>query len=191
MIHEIPNFLNPDACKAAIGYFESIDPEDPDKESANPFFNKRSLDISLVDPLETRRKFRAFDQMMIQTISKLYPEEEFIFTEYMNIVKWPSGMLCQEDDPRYSMEPHTDNEDDPDIDEYLNQRHWSSVCYLNDDYDGGHTIFPDHNRVIVPEVAKVIFFPSTYLHGVTRVTGGDRYTIASWFTRDSDSVSNF
>tara|TARA_Y100000022_G_scaffold199781_1_gene213125 strand:- start:1056 stop:1628 length:573 start_codon:yes stop_codon:yes gene_type:complete len=190
MIHEISNFLNPDACKAAIDYFESIDPDDPDKESPkNLFFNKRSLDISLVDTLEVRRKFRAFDQMMIQTISKLYPEEEFIFTEYMNIVKWPNGL--REKNPKYSMEPHTDNEDDPDIGEYLNQRHWSSVCYLNDDYDGGHTIFPDHNRVIVPEVAKVIFFPSTYLHGVTRVSGGDRYTIASWFTRDSDSVSNF
>ena len=42
MIYEISNFLNPDACKAAIDYFESIDPDDPDKESPkNLFFNKR------------------------------------------------------------------------------------------------------------------------------------------------------
>jgi prolyl 4-hydroxylase len=36
------------------------------------------------------------------------------------------------------------------------------IVYLNDDYEGGHTVFPNHRVSVKPEVGKALFFRYDY-----------------------------
>ena len=58
---------------------------------------------------------------------------------------------------------------------------WSTVIYLNDpsEYEGGVIYFPNQNFEYKPRQYSAVFFPSAgseYIHGITTVTSGHRYT---------------
>jgi len=62
---------------------------------------------------------------------------------------------------------------------------YSSIFYINDDYEGGEICFPDYNLEIKPEAGSVVFFPSNskYIHAVKKVIKGDRYAVPSlWYS---------
>lgn len=57
---------------------------------------------------------------------------------------------------------------------------WTSVLYLNDNFDGGCTIVGGEK--VSPKKGDLILFTgSSILHGVEEVTKGTRYTITSWY----------
>lgn len=59
-------------------------------------------------------------------------------------------------------------------------RYFSVVCYLNDDFTGGQTSFPGLNYSATPESGKAIVFPSNYLHCSEPVTTGEKFVVVSW-----------
>lgn len=68
--------------------------------------------------------------------------------------------------------PHTDSNDPETWIE------WSTVVYLNDEYEGGNIYFPNQDFVYKPKKGSAVFFPSAgteYIHGVTEVLSGTRY----------------
>ena len=52
------------------------------------------------------------------------------------------------------------------------------------------TYFPNQKLEIQPKAGHTVFFPGTleYLHGVSRITKGNRYTIASFLTYDQSKT---
>ena len=60
---------------------------------------------------------------------------------------------------------------------------WVSVCYLNDNYEGGETMI--ESDLIKPKKGRLVVFPSKKLsHGVSLVKRIPRYTyIACWQER--------
>jgi len=58
----------------------------------------------------------------------------------------------------------------------------SMVLYLNDDFEGGDFVFPDHNVRVRPKPGMLVCFPSNhhYKHGVEPVTRGKRYSMVCW-----------
>lgn len=59
-------------------------------------------------------------------------------------------------------------------------RYFSVVCYLNDDFTGGRTLFPTLNYAVTPEAGQAILFPSNYLHGSEPVVSGKKLVFVSW-----------
>lgn len=64
----------------------------------------------------------------------------------------------------------------------------SSVLYFNDEFEGGEIFFPEFDFVHKPKAGDGIFFPAftkehSYMHGVTKVTSGKRYTMGLWHTQ--------
>lgn len=58
---------------------------------------------------------------------------------------------------------------------------FSTVIYLNEtpEYQGGKIFFPNQDFVYQPKKYSAVFFPSSgteYIHGITEVTEGHRYT---------------
>lgn len=56
---------------------------------------------------------------------------------------------------------------------------FSTIIYLNDDFEGGEIYFPNQDFVYKPKKYSAVFFPSAgseYIHGITTITKGDRYT---------------
>ena len=95
------------------------------------------------------------------------------------IVRWPKGAM---------QFPHADKElhDGPDAglpNDFPNYD-LSSLFYLNDDYEGGELFFPLQDIKFKPKPRAAYFFPGdkNYIHGVTKVTSGTRYTAPFFWT---------
>lgn len=60
----------------------------------------------------------------------------------------------------------------------------ASLFYLNDDYEGGELYFPLQGVVIKPKARAAYFFPGdmNYIHGVTEIKSGIRYTCPFFWT---------
>jgi len=62
---------------------------------------------------------------------------------------------------------------------------FSSVFYINDDYEGGELFFPEYDIKIKAKSGSFITWPSNakYLHGINKVINGYRYTVPSmWYS---------
>jgi hypothetical protein len=61
-------------------------------------------------------------------------------------------------------------------------RYFTVLCYLNDSFEGGETVFPLLDHAVKPRAGKAIIFPSSYLHCADPVKAGEKYIIVSWVT---------
>ena len=62
----------------------------------------------------------------------------------------------------------------------FDHRYFSVVCYLNDDFTGGRTLFPTLRYAVTPQAGRAILFPSGYLHGSEPVISGQKFVLVSW-----------
>ena len=93
-----------------------------------------------------------------------------IILNYGQIVHWPNGSF---------MGCHYDGH-------LAKDNHFTAICYLNDNYKGGRTLL--ENKMIDPEIGKLIVFNSQKVeHGVEKVIG-DRFTYISWWKNDSNPL---
>lgn len=84
--------------------------------------------------------------------------------DWAQIVYWPKGSF---------QKLHIDNAS--------KETTLSSICYLNDDYEGGQTYFKD-GTIFSPKTGRAVFFDGKYyLHGVKEVLSNDRYVLAIWY----------
>jgi len=51
------------------------------------------------------------------------------------------------------------------------------IVYLNDDFEGGDTVFPDDDRTVRPEIGKAILFSPQLRHGADAVISGTKYIL--------------
>lgn len=60
--------------------------------------------------------------------------------------------------------------------------HLAILAYLNDDYEGGYLYFPEFDYYLSPEPGDIVMFPGSlyYVHGVSTITSGVRYTLSQW-----------
>jgi len=79
--------------------------------------------------------------------------------------------------------PHADKQLNDGTPNMYPQNDIASLVYLNDDYEGGEIYFPNQNFKVKPSKNSLIFFPGdiNYLHGVTTIEEGIRYTMPSFW----------
>jgi len=72
--------------------------------------------------------------------------------------------------------------DGPEI-ERENERYCSIVIQLNDEYTGGKLELKDNNNIITFEkgVGNLFIFLSKYIHRVSEVESGTRYSLVNWY----------
>lgn len=101
-----------------------------------------------------------------------------IYSDTLQIIRWFPGM---------EQPPHADDMTNTDI-TGLEHRAFGSIIYLNDDYEGGNTYYPNYDIKITPKSGTLAVHPGDpeHLHGVTKIEGGMRYTIASFWTTQKD-----
>lgn len=66
---------------------------------------------------------------------------------------------------------------------YVPERKFTTVLYLNDDFNGGETHFPTLDILVKPESRKIVGFDcdEKHVHGVMPVTNGIRSAFICWF----------
>tara|TARA_R100000742_G_C4239200_1_gene59212 strand:- start:73 stop:561 length:489 start_codon:yes stop_codon:yes gene_type:complete len=99
-------------------------------------------------------------------LKKLAKERNEKYTiNYFQIVKWPE---------------HSNQGEHIDFDYHP----YSTILYLNDDFDGGETVVGD--EIIYPKKCKLIGFEGNRItHKVNHITKGTRYTIPCWYKYES------
>lgn len=110
-------------------------------------------------------------------IVREYGETE-IYADTMDLVRWPPGS---------SQPPHCDDmSDSEERKPKFEHRKFGCIVYLNDDYSGGFTYYPELKMETVPKRGMIAVHPGNCenRHGVTEVSGVTRYTIASFWTSD-------
>lgn len=87
-----------------------------------------------------------------------------IKVDWCNIVHWPVGS---------SQGNHYDIASDKTI--------FTSITYLNDDYEGGET-YHVNDMTIIPKMGRTVCFDGNYYeHGVHEVKKCSRYTVPIWY----------
>ncbi len=110
---------------------------------------------------------------------------ETIYADTFNLCRWYPGS---------SQPAHSDNMEGKTDAPKHKHRSYGSVIYLNDDdYSGGETFYKNFNFMVRPVANMVACHPADVLHshGVKKVTGNIRYTIASFWTFDKSKEVNF
>ena len=88
--------------------------------------------------------------------------------DWIQIVFWPTNSF---------QDLHYDNAS--------NETTLSSICYLNDNYEGGQTYF-EEGTIFKPITGRIVFFDGKhYLHGVKKIISGNRYVIATWYKNET------
>ena len=59
-------------------------------------------------------------------------------------------------------------------------RYFTVLCYLNDDFEGGHTTFPALRHSFAPRAGRALLFPAAYLHRAEPVVAGEKYVVVTW-----------
>jgi hypothetical protein len=168
--------LSPPQCRTLVDCFERNRKTCTTKDCA-PYWAGRYIWQDRLPPTETdalrlMQQVRFLAQLLL--IRHAQPGR-FIYSDTAQLVRWPEGV---------ELTAHTDNMEPDGAPNSTPHRCYSSLMYLNEDYDGGETFFPGFNVRLKPEAGTLILFGAgpQFVHGVTRVTRGLRYTYAGWFT---------
>tara|TARA_B100000287_G_C20228427_1_gene621006 strand:+ start:99 stop:596 length:498 start_codon:yes stop_codon:yes gene_type:complete len=160
MYSVVENFLSEDECDYFISYYHRH------RDIVRNFDDDGTFFLRFVDtsPFHIRKN-------MIHSRAKNYVRKNFpVKFSYSQIVQWPTGTFKSghRDADAKGFKPWTVPVD------------WTSVVYLNDDYEGGQTLV--ENNIIKPKKGSLCVFNSKkLLHGVYPINSGIRYTYISWW----------
>jgi hypothetical protein len=151
------NFIEEYECDCIVDIFK----ENRNKSSVYKLNNTNTLKINLIkSSLLDSIKNKVIDYCKSLTNCK-------IFLDNCEIVEWPKNSYHP---------PHYDSINDI----------FSSIIYLNDNFEGGETYFSD-SKIIKPKKGSCLTFSnSKYRHSVNKINTGTRYTLSFWFTRTSN-----
>lgn len=176
----IENFLNQNDCKYLIKIVTKLGSWG---EGGHEFWSNRIVNYSEVleyDKSAASIMLDANDRCRKQ-IKKEYGLETPLYSDTLQVVRWFPGM---------EQPPHADDMSHLGYSEYEHKKHkhrvFGSIIYLNNDYSGGKTYYPNFDFSITPKSGSLAVHPADpeHLHGVTKIKDSMRYTIASFWTFD-------
>jgi prolyl 4-hydroxylase len=169
----IENFLSKEECE----YLINVSIESNLWESGgNAFWDNRIINYYKMINYNEKAASIMLDANVrcSQEIKKQYNLDKDVYPDTLQVVRWFPGM---------EQHPHADDMSNTDIAGF-DHRMFGTVLYLNNNYSGGHTFYPNFDFEIVPKQGTLAMHPGDpeHLHGVTKIESGIRYTIASFWT---------
>jgi hypothetical protein len=131
-------------------------------------------------------------QLIEKMVARLKVEVDKFFKVDANptspaMVRWLPGQLQM---PHADKELHTG----PDAGKPNDFPYYdlAGLFYINDDYEGGELYFPNQGIQFKPKAGAAYFFPGdkNYIHGVTEIKSGIRYTVPFFWTIMSHKESS-
>ena len=156
----LPEHIPSNICSEMIDVYEN------NKHSAKVWRNTKPLLLENISNQEELNRCKRVIKYVNNTAVSFFGRDTYI--ELAEIVKWPTG----------SYQPyHTDNT--------RQSTTFTSVTYLNDNFEGGETEFTTENFSVKPKVGRSILFDGKrFEHGVKKITEGVRYTFALWYSNN-------
>ncbi len=185
-----PNVINPEGLQELIAHIKSSPAEDlsvfdPDKTNATGktswIVDKKTRDTQIVPMGSLYPKIEDLFRNTVKNIINPFYQVEVNSSEIPQVLSYGIGGHYR---------PHIDGRSlwiAPNGDKIWRRstsRDLSIIFYINDEFEGGELIFPNLHIQIRPKPGMMVCFPSdqNYLHGVTPIKSGVRYSIVSWAT---------
>lgn len=172
----LPGFLPEEDCKYIVDVVSKVEPWEG---AGNEFWANRALNIphirKNIDPKVADIVADAIVRLK-QTIMTEYGLDKEVYQDIAQVIRWFPGM---------EQTPHADDMTNTEHTGF-EHRVFGAIIYLNDDYSGGHTYYPQQNFEVTPKAGTLAIHPGDpeHLHGVTKIEGSMRYTIASFWCYD-------
>lgn len=118
-----------------------------------------------------------FQKRATAMLGEFYALTSPLWTDTVQLNVWETGSC---------LPPHTDNSNPDGSVHSTPWRDFSSIVYLNDDYEGGELYFTAQDRILKPRRGMLVAFSAGYHHehGVLKVTRGRRITMPAFYTFD-------
>lgn len=181
----VDNFLSKEEVEKILALAKSV--EEWEREPNGSFWDNRGLEYKNIYynyNAEIGKLLYEIKNKIKLEIEKLYRVDE-AYCDHLAINRWFSGM---------EQPPHADDMKNagPGHD-WFHHRHFGAIIYLNNDYVGGQTYYPQQNFNIDPIPGRLAIHPGNeeHLHGVSKISGNTRYTVASFWTKDKKYNDNW
>ena len=170
------NFIDESYIVNVLNFVKSTNVWEKSKKDGD-FWSMRTIDTHNVpDEIKTILKdiYIKTEKFILESYNLSTP----VYMDTINLVRWFPGQ---------SQPAHCDDMTDNDAEKIkFSHRAFGSIIYLNDDYSGGETFYPNFEIIVKPKKNTCVVHPGDcdHLHGVTQVENSVRYTIASFWTHD-------
>lgn len=118
---------------------------------------------------------KEFQLEATRRIEGFYRLTQPIYADTVQLVLWSEGI---------HMPAHADNANPDGSPHGMAWRNFSSIVYLNDDYDGGELYFTALDAYIKPKAGMLVAFTAGFHHehSVLKVLKGERLTMPAFYT---------
>jgi hypothetical protein len=170
--------FNDSECETLVNHFHKMTPLISSGKNVNSNWDGRILNIYECEK-DVKDLLHSKVFQLATLVSRFYNIDE-VYPETVHLVSWETGT---------SLGLHADNSFlDSNEPHYSPNRNYSATFTLTDDFEGGDFFFQDNNKQVIFPSRKgwgnVFGAGLEYVHGVTEVTSGHRYTVAIWYTCD-------
>ena len=172
-----PGFLPPAQCDRLLRVFDVLHQQTRHRKTPIPFWDGRIVYITDVvrhDP-GAAAIMADFQRRTAERLSDVYQLSAPLFTDTVQLNIWEEGQC---------LPPHVDNANPGGEPHPSYWRDFSSIVYLNDDYEGGELYFTAQDRTLRPRKGMLVAFSAGYWHehGVLTVTRGRRIAMPAFYT---------
>lgn len=179
LIYKYDNIIEDIYCNNIFNYYKKNHTNNINDTSLLPWFEGNTLYWNFLKTTEIKNEIDKCRTIITNLVRESYGVDVFLNTT--TLVMWKEGK---------SMQIHKDNGYEHDKNS-LDMRIYTSVMYINDDFDGGETIIQKENSNEIeyeckPQKGSVLIFKSdeSCLHGVKVIDKGERLTLSMWFSID-------
>ena len=175
----IPDFLTSKECDRLTAMFNRLHGLVKHRKVGVAFWEGRIVymaEVSEHDP-SAAAIMGDFQKRATAMLGDFYALTSPLWTDTVQLNVWEQGSC---------LPPHTDNSNPNGTPHTTPWRDFSSIVYLNDDYEGGELYFTAQDRVLKPKRGMLVAFSAGYHHehGVLKVTQGRRITMPAFYTFD-------
>jgi hypothetical protein len=171
---EFKNFLSNEEITSISKFAKNADSWE---NSPSGFWDKRLISALVIEDKNIRDTMYMIKSRVIETVKAAYDIKTDIYPDLFQITRWFPGM---------EQPPHSDDMKNTEHSDQNKHREYGVVIYLNDDFSGGRTFYPQYDFEIIPEPGKMAVHPATtdHMHGVTKIEDSIRYTLTTFLTFD-------
>jgi hypothetical protein len=147
-------------------------------ELGSDYWQGRTIYINQITDSEILQILKDHKNHMIEEFVKISGVDKPVYIDSLHLVRWTEG---------YELRPHADAEEPDGRPHPFPWRDFGTVTFLNEDFEGGILFYPNKDNLQVPaKTGHTAIHTGSIdcLHGVTPITKGVRYTIASFLTYD-------
>ncbi len=175
----VPDFLTPADCDRLVTLFNRLHGLVKHRKIGIDFWEGRIVymnDVAANDA-SAAAIMGGFQKRATAMLGEFYDLTAPLWTDTVQLNIWEQGSF---------LPCHTDNSNPDGSDHSTPWRDFSSIVYLNDDYEGGELYFTAKDKVLKPRKGMLVAFSAGYHHehGVLQVTRGRRITMPAFYTFD-------